>query len=35
MENGNTTQTQALKGDKFHIISTLEELEGQVKKSNP
>ena len=35
IENGNTPQTRELKGDKFHIITALEQLEGKVKKSNP
>jgi hypothetical protein len=34
IENGNTTQTQHLKGDKFRIITDLEQLEGKVKKSS-
>ena len=35
IENGNTTQTRELKGDKFHMITALEQLEGKVKKADP
>jgi hypothetical protein len=35
VENGNTTQTRDLKGDKFHMITALEQLEGKVKTSDP
>jgi hypothetical protein len=33
VEDGKTTQTRNLKGDKFRIITKLEQLEGEVKKS--
>ena len=34
VEEGETSQTRNLKGDKFRIITKLEQLEGEVKKSN-
>ena len=31
IENGNPAQTRHLKGDKFHIINALEQLDGKVE----